>query len=584
MYKRIFKSFRVATIPVIAVMVFNFASAHIVHATVDQNNVKSVVSVWNYDEATKKYVSSGSGVVIDGWNILTNYHVVSDAIKSPTKYRVVICTSVLINNLPDCNYVASPFGLLGNEAARYSQELDLAILTFTGKFVGTSLKSFWQWTGTDFPDVGKIKLGDYGTDPKVFKFEKGSSVEALGYPSDSNGRLSYSKGAITGFDFNSYKDLVRVRISAKIYFGSSGGGAFDSNGKFLGVTSGGWTDADGRFIEGYIIPVTTVNWWIQSTQGYRQNKNGEYTILDQKTEQAMDEALCILGNTQYCKSGQAAPPLVHGNDGLQDCLKDYSKCNIEKPGSAGNNSVQPSDIHPVGTILFADDWKTVYVMGNGVRRGFATPEEFQSHGYKFSEIIKGNSSDYVLPEGSVIPFADGTLVLDTSDGKTVYIVNAGSKRGFTAPEVFTGLGYQFSQAVKGNLSTYPAGLPIGSSTEAHPEGALINVQNTVYKVGSGGKQVFPDQKVFDSWSYSFARVVLANSADVALPTLAPIKFRDGTILKRNSNSDTAYLVSEGKLRPFSSSVALLNFGYDFGDSVNVTDADIAGYEMGSAVK
>lgn len=246
--------------------------------------------------------------------------------------------------------------------------------------------------------------------------------------------------------------------------------------------------------------------------------------------------------------------------------------------------VNTGDVHPAGTILFADDWKTVYVMGNGVRRGFATPEEFQSHGFKFSEIIKGNSADYQLSEGAVMPFADGTLVLDSTDNRTVYIIDAGSKRGFTAPEVFTGLGYQFSQAVKGNVSKYPTGVPIGSSTSSHPEGALINVNNTVYKVSSGGKQVFPDQKVFDSWSYSFNRVVLANSADTALPTLTPIKFRDGTILKRNNNSDNAYLVSEGKLRPFSSGVALLNFGYDFGDSVSVTDADIAGYETGGVVK
>lgn len=279
--KNKFNSIVSATIVICTIL--TFVPNHAIFAAVGQNNVKSVVAVKIYDTLKNKYISTGSGVAMDSKNILTNYHVVENAIKSPIRYRVVFCTNTVINNLPDCSFVANPFGLLGHEKGKYSQELDLAIITLVGKFSAAGFKSVSDMTMNEFPDVGFIQLGNYSIDPGNFKFQVGDSIETLSYPSDginrnSNITLAESKGRINGFVYSDKNPtlLKWVRTSAKINLGSSGGGAFDQNGKFLGVTSGRWIDSNGQFIESYLIPVTTIITWLQG-QGYQLNKNEGFT-------------------------------------------------------------------------------------------------------------------------------------------------------------------------------------------------------------------------------------------------------------------------------------------------------------------
>lgn len=242
--------------------------------------------------------------------------------------------------------------------------------------------------------------------------------------------------------------------------------------------------------------------------------------------------------------------------------------------------VPGTGVHPKGTVLLGSDNRTVYVIGNGSKSGFATPEEYNSQGFAFSDIVKANASDLALPDGPVVPFADGTLVLDTKDGKTIYLIGAGSKRGFTSAEVFTGLGYKFSQAVRGNLTNYITGNPIGSASEPHPEGALIKKGSIIYKVSSGGKQLVPNTKIFNSWKWNSSRVVNANGADLALPDLGSVKFRDGTLL---NNNGAIYIVSDGNLRSFPSMSLFNLYGYKSTTVISVTSAEIAGHYIGESV-
>ncbi|MEJ0021452.1 MAG: serine protease [Candidatus Doudnabacteria bacterium] len=263
--------------------VLTFIPSHAVFAAVGQNNVKSVVAIKIYDTLTNKYISTGSGVAIDSRNILTNYHVVENAVLSPVRYRVVFCTSMVINNLPDCSYVANPYGLLGHEQGKFSQELDLAIITLVGKFTPAGFKSITDMAINEFPDMGFIQLGNNSIDPVNYRFQIGDSVETLGYPANgtsanSNIPLTYSQGQINGFAYSDKNPglLKWIKSSAKINLGSSGGGAFDASGKFLGIMSGRWIDSKGQFMQSYLIPATTINSWLQG-QGYQVNKNEGFT-------------------------------------------------------------------------------------------------------------------------------------------------------------------------------------------------------------------------------------------------------------------------------------------------------------------
>ncbi len=237
--------------------------------------------------------------------------------------------------------------------------------------------------------------------------------------------------------------------------------------------------------------------------------------------------------------------------------------------------------HPNGTVILGTDNRTVYVISNGVRKGFATPEEYNSHGYNFSEIVSANSTDLSLPEGSVMPFLDGTLVLDTSDGRTIYIINSGKKRGFTSPEVFNGLGYKYSQAVKGNLSLYQTGEPIGSATAPHPEGALIKIGTGLFKITSGGKQAIKTMSIFNSWKWSMDRVMTANEADKNLPDVAILPYRDGTILK--DHNSVFYIISNGVARAFPSIEVFNSLGYKMNNVNSLTETDFNNVIIGGTL-
>lgn len=240
-----------------------------------------------------------------------------------------------------------------------------------------------------------------------------------------------------------------------------------------------------------------------------------------------------------------------------------------------------SIIHPDGGVVLGKDKKTVYVISSGKKRGFATPEEYNSQGFVFSDILKATASDLQLPEGPVVPFADGTLVLDTSDGRTIYMIDNSTKRGFATADVFTGLGYAFNKAVKGNLKNYPTGAPVTSAVEPHPEGALVRDGDKVYKIFQDGKKRILSQDVLNSWHWTENKIVKANDADLKLLEIGLMPYRDGTLVK--SSTGGIYVVSNGELRPFSNMKRFSQFGYKLESVINIPDEYFYQYAVGAVI-
>ena len=188
-------------------------------------------------------------------------------------------------------------------------------------------------------------------------------------------------------------------------------------------------------------------------------------------------------------------------------------------------------------------------------------------------------------DSSVQKALDGTLSLDKQDNRTIYMIARGQKRGFTSAEVFFSLGYQFHQAIPIDLSDYPSGTPIYSSTETHPEGALIldkNDNRTVWWILDQTRQGFQSAEVFHTYGFDFSKIVPANDADMSLPAGPLVKFRDGTLVNDNSlGANTYYIISEGRKRIFSSSDQLTALGYSL---ENVIQASLSLYEEGGVVE
>lgn len=238
---------------------------------------------------------------------------------------------------------------------------------------------------------------------------------------------------------------------------------------------------------------------------------------------------------------------------------------------------QTSTAHPNGTLIL--DSQTIFIIKNGQRHGFRNPEEYFSHGYAFRQAVTASDADRALPEAAPMKALEGTLVLDATDGRTVYMIGVnGAKRGFTSAEVFHQLGYSFEGLLTINLSDYTAGLVISSSSETHPEGALVLESiGTVWWIRDGVRMGFESEAVFRTYGFTFSRVVVANTADMGLPEGSRVKFRDGTLVNDNG---AVYVISDGKKIGFRTMNALTSRGYQIDNSIS---AQLNNYDTGQVL-
>jgi hypothetical protein len=176
--------------------------------------------------------------------------------------------------------------------------------------------------------------------------------------------------------------------------------------------------------------------------------------------------------------------------------------------------------HTDGTVVQIDS--TIYKIEGGQLRGFSSADIFFSHGYKFSDARPATDGDRSLPKGSVMTWANGTLVADSG---TVYMVHDGKARAFTSAAVFTGLGYSFSNVRQGSIAGFTIGAVVNSTTAAHPAGSLINASGTIFMVMENGIAGVPNMDVFNSYGWSFGQVVPANAADLGMARLANMTAR-----------------------------------------------------------
>jgi len=242
--------------------------------------------------------------------------------------------------------------------------------------------------------------------------------------------------------------------------------------------------------------------------------------------------------------------------------------------------------HPNGVLVdIGDANHTVYLITGGQRQGIPSPTVFASYGYSFDKVVPANSYDQALPEGEVMKYADGTLV---NDNGTIFLIGNGQKRGFTTADVYTGLGYSFtgsSVVVPEDIYTatfaeYTGGAVIDSADEAHPNGALVDVNGTVFQIDNGTLVGIPSEAVFGSHGLSWDNVVPSNAADQAMTVGANMKFADGTLVLDTTGTPTVFVISDGIKLGVTTPEALEAYGYAWG---NLVDGDVSSYEGGATI-
>lgn len=173
--------------------------------------------------------------------------------------------------------------------------------------------------------------------------------------------------------------------------------------------------------------------------------------------------------------------------------------------------------HAEGTNVSKPDG-SVCMIRTGQLQCYTSAGAFLSYGFNsWSQVVAANSDDLALPMGSFIAPQDGSVIFSDrgADKGTGYILSGGMKYGFPTEAVFKAQGYSYSTAMWADISWVSMGGTINAGDAAHLPGTLINNGGTVQLVGNSGLMGIPDLATFNSWGYSFAKVVPANANDTA---------------------------------------------------------------------
>ncbi|HYF97714.1 MAG TPA: hypothetical protein VD770_01895 [Coxiellaceae bacterium] len=117
----------------------------------------------------------------------------------------------------------------------------------------------------------------------------------------------------------------------------------------------------------------------------------------------------------------------------------------------------------------------------------------------------------------------GSLILDTWDNKTVYMVTGNKKYGFVSEEVFLNLGFSYANVKIGDLSRIEPGNLIETANIPHPEGSLIKQGDTIWLVKDGKRYGFPSMEVLNSYQIHINNLIDSNIYDSYLPEEVLVK-------------------------------------------------------------
>lgn len=231
----------------------------------------------------------------------------------------------------------------------------------------------------------------------------------------------------------------------------------------------------------------------------------------------------------YRDSQVSAGKVLHYRVQYVDAFGNES--NLSEPLSVvvGQSVISTLNVSPVGTNVI-DKTGTIYMISSdGTRRAYTSAGAFLSYGFNtFNNVKPATADDMALSEGKFIPPQDGKIICSDrgKDKNTCYLITGGRKAGFTSENVFLKLGFNFSRSSFGDVSWMESYSNIASGLEEHRPGVLVNDKGTIYLMGWQKRVGFPSMQVFSAWGFDTKDVVMANSADKALPVTGVVSFRN----------------------------------------------------------
>ncbi len=185
--------------------------------------IRTTTSVSSFFGGSQEQTGDGSGVIYtaDGY-IITNYHVISDAVESSNSK-----IDVYVGDNKSESYPASVIG--------YNISCDLAVIKIS------------------VSGLTPIELGDSD------ELKVGQQVITIGAPGGLEFMGSVTSGIISGLDriVSTNSSLELIQTDAAINPGNSGGALLDAEGKLIGINSSKIASVEYEGM-GFAIPVNTV--------------------------------------------------------------------------------------------------------------------------------------------------------------------------------------------------------------------------------------------------------------------------------------------------------------------------------------
>ncbi len=165
----------------------------------------------------------GSGTLVDATGlILTNAHL-AQAEGPCVGERIVIALPVRLDEPPVPTYLAEP--------VQIDDQLDLAILQIVGSLDGSPLDP-------DSLNLPSVEIGDPS------QLAAGNTLTFIGYPNTGSTSGEVVDGSVTGITTETGGSrMAWLRTDAPLNGTMSGGGAYDPNGRLLGVPTGASTSS-----------------------------------------------------------------------------------------------------------------------------------------------------------------------------------------------------------------------------------------------------------------------------------------------------------------------------------------------------
>ena len=201
----------------------SIAEAVAVKCTDSVVGIRTTTSVMSFFGGSQEQTGTGSGVIYtaDGY-IITNYHVIGDAVKSSNSK-----IDIFIGNNSSKSYPANVVG--------YNISCDLAVLKINASGL----------TPVEIGNSDDLKVGQY--------------VITIGAPGGLEFMGSVTYGIISGLDRTVSTDsgLKLIQTDAAINPGNSGGALLNAEGKLIGINSSKIASVEFEGM-GFAIPVNTV--------------------------------------------------------------------------------------------------------------------------------------------------------------------------------------------------------------------------------------------------------------------------------------------------------------------------------------